>query len=137
MSMTLAEIPSVLKAEGLENTLPNAVMVDGVKTGVFPVIEPKTVNAALALSSVVGYPVPLGDGVRFSTQMQARGVAVALKKLGTDMDELVMEWQLGRPRGATTKQMELPIGHGSIKPGPIQRRLAEAQLAEDSKAIFG
>ena len=126
MSMTLAEIPSVLKAAGLVNALPNAVMVNGVKTGAFPVIEPKTVGAALALSSVVGYPVPLGDGVRFCTQSQARYVAKALLNLGTSLDELVMEWQLGRPRGATAAQMELPMSHGTTKPSPFTQAQRDA-----------
>lgn len=125
MSMTLAEVPSVLKAEGLVNALPNAVMVNGVKTGVFPVIEPKTAGAACALSAVVGYPVPLGDGVRFSTQRQAGDIARELKKLGVQMDELVMEWQLGRARGATAAQLQLPLNSLAAQPS-VEQQHAEA-----------
>lgn len=122
MSMTLAEIPSVLKAERLTDKMPNAIMVDGVKTGAFPVIEPKTQEAALALSAVVGYPVPVGDGVRFATQKQAGDVARALKALGTTVDELVMEWQLGKAQGATAKQLNLPL--------PTTQPTVEAQMAD-------
>lgn len=113
MSLTLAEIPAVLKAEGMTNMLPNAVTCEGRKTGAFPVIEPKSPRAAGALSGVVGYEVPLGDGVRFATQRQAADIARALLRLGVHLDELVMEWQLGKPQGPATNQESKPsTNHG-------------------------
>ena len=122
VALQLAEVPTYLKTNGLSDKMPNAVMVDGVKTGAFPVIEPRTQEAALALSAVVGYPVPVGDGVRFATQKQAGDVARALKALGTTVDELVMEWQLGKAQGATAKQLKLPLA--TIQP------TVEAQMAD-------
>jgi hypothetical protein len=71
---------------------------------------------------VVGYPVPVGDGVRFATQKQAGDVARALKALGTTVDELVMEWQLGKAQGATAKQLKLPLA--------IIQPTVEAQMAD-------
>lgn len=125
ISLTLAEIPAVLAAEGLENVLPNAVTFNGVKTGVFPVIEPKTTEAALALSAVVGYPVPVGDGVRFCTQRQARDILKALARLHDDMDDFVREWQLGRPRGATAAQLEAAKEPKAGQPS-IEQQLADS-----------
>jgi hypothetical protein len=105
ITVQLAEVPQVLAENGWENNLPRDVTCNGVKTGVFPVIEPKTQDAALALSAVMGYPVPVGDGVRFCTQRQARDILRVLKKLGTNLDDLVREWQMGKPQGATAQDL--------------------------------
>jgi hypothetical protein len=109
VSLQLKDIPAYLKANGLRNALPHGCTVDGVKTGAFPVIEPKTDRAALALSAVVGHPVPVGDGWSFATQGQAHDIAQALKQLGVQMDELAMEWMLGKPKGLSAPQMELAL----------------------------
>jgi hypothetical protein len=124
VSLQLKDVPAYLKVNGLRDAMPHGCTIDGMKTGAFPVIEPKTDKAALALSAIVRHPVPIGDGWSFATQGQANEIAWELKKLGVNMDELVMEWMLGKPQGAPVTSFQ-PVLKLTGQPS-IEEQLADA-----------
>lgn len=130
-TITLAELPDYLERERMENVMPRGTEVDGVKTGIFPVLCPQTKAASIALKAH-GYPVEVGDGYSFATQAQACAITRAITQLAVRLDELTLDWMVGDAQGATARQLELAMSHGTIKPGPIQQRLESQGGFEDN-----
>jgi hypothetical protein len=118
VTMLLGDMAKWMKENKLTHETIRDARVNGIETGIFPVIKAKTEKAAEALSSVlksktkkpdVDTTVPVGDGWRFTKQSWARDIYVEIRNLGVGLDELVMEWQLGQPKGASAKQLQLPL----------------------------
>jgi len=112
----LKDLPQIMKADPkLRASMPRRVKVNGAKGGVFPCLMAKTEVAAAYLSTKVGYKVPTGDGVAFATQAAAGVVAIALRELGANLEELTLEWRVGSSVAPLTKE-EVQIPLSLIRP---------------------
>jgi hypothetical protein len=104
----LAQVPSELKRAKLTSRMPEAILCMGTKVGAFPTIACTDESSAMAMSTVAGYPIEKGDGVRFATSKQARSFAMELFKLHTDMSSLQMQWMISKPE-AKSLQTQLVL----------------------------
>jgi hypothetical protein len=138
VSIQLGELGPWLKKHGLTRETIRGVKVNDIDTGIFPVIEVKTERAAKALQSVIKKSVTkadvpdvieVGDGWSFNKQSWARDVYNEIRALGVGLDELKMEWMLGKPKGLSAHQMELALN-------PPKKVKTKEQLAAEEAAIL-
>jgi hypothetical protein len=127
-SVALKDMPAFLRVAGRTGEWPvRTETEEGLKTGVFPVIVARTEKAAAIMTGKLGYCIAVEDGVSLSTQNQARALAESLKGLGLSMDELVMEWRIGKAQPASA-----PIAASA------QRWVAPiANVADEAAELFG
>jgi len=127
-AVSLGDLPNFLRVAGRTGEWPvRTETEDGLKTGVFPVIVARTEKAAAIMTGKLGYCIDVEDGVSLSTQNQARALAEALKALGLSMDELTMEWRIGKAQPAFA-----PIAASA------QRWVAPTpSVADEASELFG
>ncbi len=122
----VAEIPATLKEQGLVASMPLEVTVNGKKAGAFPCIIARSQLSALAISSVVGYPVLPEDGVSFATQLAARRAFQRARELGATTEDTTFEWRLGSvTKPLPNQQLQLKLTPQSSDE-QIQAQLADS-----------
>lgn len=124
VALQLGDIARWLKENKLTRETIRDARVNGIETGIFPVIEAKTEKAATILTGVlkskirkpdVDCNVPVGDGWSFNTQAWARDTLDEILKLGVQLDELALEWRLGKPKHPQA-QLKLPLDKPKFTP---------------------
>ena len=109
-TVLLNEAAGYIKStQGLCGRMPTRVSLeDGRKVGAFPTITARTELAAEALSTLVGYPIVPGDGVRCATQLQAREIATTLHRgYGVPMKNLECQWMVTPPEPVVSNKRPL------------------------------